>query len=147
MLKAARRMTEVNEERDFFESLKEYGFKDDMGHPLEMCAELKEIEHAIRQDHAKRMTAIAPGVRLGDHIQVHGRTLVVDLWYPRSDDEFNAVQVGLCDVRASDDLLIEYDFDRDGWVIKQEAGKAPDTQWQEVYFAQAWALEPEGSDD
>lgn len=74
-----------------------------------------------------------------------GRTIVVDLEYPRQPDEFNSVEVGLIDVRAADSIRITYDFDRDGWSISQAARFAwnaddeecnPD--WQEVTFVQAW---------
>jgi hypothetical protein len=42
------------------------------------------------------------------------------------------------DVRAANNLVIEYDFDRDGWSIGQ-----PDDEGEvhEVAFAEAWAVE------
>lgn len=43
----------------------------------------------------------------------------VELMYPRSEGNVKVVEVGLCDVRAADSIRIEYDFDRDGWSIKQ----------------------------
>jgi len=47
-------------------------------------------------------------------------------------------------VRAADSILIEYDFDRDGYSIKQAStfrGDVPgfDQDWQEVAFIKAWA--------
>jgi hypothetical protein len=52
------------------------------------------------------------------------------------------------DVRAADDILIEYDFERDGYVIKQASkfvwdadDPVCDQDWQEVAFVQAWARE------
>lgn len=80
--------------------------------------------------------------------RVYGRTLSLDLFYPREPDLINEIQIGLCDVRAADSLRISYDFARDGWVIRQQEslgkGKDPDEgEWREVYFAEAWALERE----
>ena len=74
--------------------------------------------------------------------------LLVELWYPRNDDERRFVQVGLCCVRAADDIQIEYDFDRDGWVIRQQGGveipggieHVENEPWVEVAFVQAWGL-------
>jgi hypothetical protein len=70
----------------------------------------------------------------------------VELQYPRCEDgRPTAVEINLCDVRAADGLLISYDFDRDGWVVKQasrfewEAGDTVcDPGWKEVAFVQAW---------
>ena len=47
----------------------------------------------------------------------------VDLWYPRiadgrTPDEATSVRVRLMDARAADDLVIDYDFDRDGYRIR-----------------------------
>ena len=73
-------------------------------------------------------------------------TARVELFYPRVDGNARAVEVGLTDVRAADSLRIEYDFERDGWSIKQaskfgwDAGDTVcDPDWQEVAFVQAWA--------
>lgn len=70
----------------------------------------------------------------------------LDLFYPRVEGNATAVEVGLMDVRAADSIRIEYDFDRDGWVIKQAStfswdadDKVRDPDWQEVAFVQAWA--------
>lgn len=76
-----------------------------------------------------------------------GRTLSVDLMYPRVNGNVDVIEVGLCDVRAADSIQVSYDFDRDGWVIKQaskfewEAGQEPDSGWKEVAFIQAWGQE------
>lgn len=70
--------------------------------------------------------------------------LHVDLWYPRVTEgrAVREVQVGLMDVRAADDIRISYDFDRDGWVIKQQPELDEDAEdeapWIEVAFVQAW---------
>ncbi len=80
---------------------------------------------------------------------IHNGRLSADMWYPRIADgphRIREVEVGLSDVRAADSILISYDFDRDGYVIKQAStfsGDEPDydEDWQEVAFVQAWARE------
>jgi hypothetical protein len=57
-----------------------------------------------------------------------------ELWYPRNDDQVKTLTVSLVDVRAADDLVVGYDFDRDGWVIAR--GDEPK---KEVAFVSAWA--------
>lgn len=62
-------------------------------------------------------------------------TVEVELWYPKLHP-VKFVQVGLMDVRATDNIRISYDYDRDGWKIGQ-ASDDPD-DWQEVAFVQAF---------
>lgn len=69
----------------------------------------------------------------------------VGLFYPRVEGHANKLRIGLSDVRAADDILIEYDFDRDGWSIKQASvfqwdvdDEVCDPDWQEAAFVQAW---------
>jgi len=71
----------------------------------------------------------------------------IDINYPRHN-RLKYVHVGLCCVRAAEDILIGYDFDRDGWVIHQQKhtqleGGCCETLdgWHEVAFVQAWQLE------
>jgi len=64
------------------------------------------------------------------------------LWYPRNPGEDRVIRVSLYDVRAADDLLIGYDFERDGWTIARD--DEPD---REVAFIRAWADLGETSDD
>lgn len=82
----------------------------------------------------------------------------VEMMYPdiyeKSPANRGTVTLGLCHVRAADDIRISYESDRDGWVIEQaskftiEEGEDPDWDWQEVAFIQAWARErPSPSDD
>ena len=67
------------------------------------------------------------------------------LEYPRCRKEDHII-VELMDIRAADSLRIEYDFERDGWVIKQArrcswADDEPiDEQWTEVAFIDSWAI-------
>lgn len=80
------------------------------------------------------------------------RLAIVDLWYPRCEGPRVAeVEVGLMDVRAADSIRITYDFERDGYSIKQAANfsweaddEAHDEDWQEVAFVKAWAREKPG---
>jgi hypothetical protein len=78
--------------------------------------------------------------------RVYGDTVYFDLWYPRSKDRPTYLQLGLADVRVSDDIRISYDFERDGWKIEQSSGwddvEGTDGDWQEVAFVQAWGRYP-----
>ena len=72
----------------------------------------------------------------------------VQLWYPRSDGNAKEIEIELSDTRAADSIKISYDFDRDGWVIKQASifsweadDNVCDPDWQEVAFIKAWARE------
>lgn len=93
-----------------------------------------------------------------------GERLHVPLWCPRTEDPertFNhpiSVEIDLVCVRAADSIRIEYDFERDGYSIKQaskfewaEDDEVQDPDWQEVAFVGAWArderrkISPEGA--
>lgn len=74
----------------------------------------------------------------------------VDLWYPRNEDSpIKRIRITLMDVRAANNLVIDYDFDRDGWRIQmptvhqwtaeQVAAGEDDDRLQEVAFVPAWA--------
>lgn len=83
--------------------------------------------------------------------------LGVDMWYPRlgvkdgQPREFDhpvSVEVGLSDVRAADSIRVEYDFERDGYSVKQASkfswsadDEKCDEDWREVAFVQSWARE------
>jgi hypothetical protein len=82
-----------------------------------------------------------------DSLVVRDDTATIELWYPRNSP-VKAIEIGLMDVRAADSIRVEYDFERDGWVIKQasrfsweEDDTVCDPDWQEVAFVQAWARE------
>lgn len=75
----------------------------------------------------------------------------VELFYPRNEKSADTIEVGLCDIRSADNIRIQYDFERDGWVIYQEisvehgdfsTSKDPE-EWVEVSFVQAWANQKE----
>lgn len=84
-------------------------------------------------------------------IKVFETTMSVELWYPRAaPGSIDTIEVGLCDVRAADSIRISYDFERDGYAIKQastfqweQGDTVCDADWQEVAFVQAWAREKE----
>ena len=53
----------------------------------------------------------------------HSHVAVIDLQYPRnSPPRVTTLEVGLEDVRAADSIQVSYDFDRDGWIVKQAGG-------------------------
>jgi hypothetical protein len=94
-----------------------------------------------------------PKVRIGDHVIGQGKTLSVCLWYPRSDNEFNEVEIDLVDVRAADSIRVTYDFDKDGWSITQGSynKSTPEVgpiDWKEVAFVPAWGreIDPKGNE-
>ncbi len=85
--------------------------------------------------------------RAGDY-KGHGTAAI---WYPNVEGNRDHVLVELMSVRSADDLRIEYDFERDGYVIKQarwgswqtkEQADMPAAEgWEEVAFIQAWGRE------
>ena len=72
-----------------------------------------------------------------------------ELWYPRNPGNRDVVHVSLIDVRAADDLIISYDFDRDGWRIGMDRTRYTPglmevvTENEEVAFIPAWNETPE----
>ena len=87
--------------------------------------------------------------RVVEDVSFCGDRANINLWYPRIST-VKAIEVGLVDVRAADNIRISYDFDRDGWKIEQAAvfefdadDDVCDEDWQEVAFVQAWGREAE----
>ncbi len=80
----------------------------------------------------------------GEYFGIRDRTLTVELFYPRQDDEPNGIEIDLVDVRASDGIRVRYDFDRDGWVIEQPTRfewklyEQVDFGWKESAFVPSW---------
>lgn len=73
----------------------------------------------------------------------------IEIDYPRSN-KINTVEIGLCEVRAADDIRVKYDFERDGWVILQPRVYHPQIgenaydykeEWIESAFCPAWKYE------
>ena len=78
----------------------------------------------------------------------------VELWYPGVEGNFNAIEIDLICVRASDGILVEYDFDRDGWVISQptvlewEVGDEKcDPCYKEAAFVRSWQLNEDAKNE
>jgi hypothetical protein len=75
-------------------------------------------------------------------------TVTVELAYPRTN-KIKFIEVGLCDVRATDNIRISFDFERSGWKIEQpyineiqKSGYIDATiAWKEVGFYPNWNLE------
>ena len=74
-----------------------------------------------------------------------GRSIRVDLEYPRMEDKKDFVLLQLMDVRAANALIISYDFDRDGWVIASNLYDPDIDAWidqpdipREVSFVPSW---------
>lgn len=111
-------------------------------------ADVKAELDALEAGEAKR----AQEARLFE-AKLYGDTVLVELFYPRSEGHPKFVEVGICDVRANDGVRLSYDFDEDGFRVEQptaravflpDAGEAgevhePDA-WTQVFFAQSWAL-------
>jgi hypothetical protein len=84
--------------------------------------------------------------RCGALVAAHniGDTIHLDLWHPREEGAPSKLELGLVDDHPVDSLLVEYDFDRDGWSIRQASqfpGPVDDThglEWAEVAFVKAW---------
>lgn len=104
------------------------------------------------KDDAKKAVIIQEAVVYGDELHI-------DLFYPGGHEpgcgEPKSVVLGLCDVRAADDIRLSYDFERDGWKIEQAScfvwGEDDETNcdpdWQEVAFVQAWARDKRNEED
>lgn len=81
------------------------------------------------------------------------KELEINLYYPRVGENPNKIAINLVDVRCSDGIKIEYDFDRDGWVIYQQSGTFHDGwsedngDWVEVSFAQSWTRYKESTEE
>lgn len=54
--------------------------------------------------------------------RLRGTSLEVNMWYPgvKGPGTISEVRVGIVDTRAADDIVVRYDFDRDGYVVLQE---------------------------
>lgn len=66
--------------------------------------------------------------------------IAVDLWYPRREERYKSIRISLMDVRAANDILISYDFDRDGWVITSDL---TDPRSVDEYTKEEWDALPE----
>lgn len=72
-------------------------------------------------------------------------TIHAELYYPRVEGARKKVTVGMTDTRVAQDLTIQFDFVRDGWVITREVLKVDNAaghfegtgEWVEVAFIPA----------
>lgn len=72
----------------------------------------------------------------------------IEWMYPGIYDKKSYLTLGLCHTRSADDIRINYDSERDGWIIEQASvfewdcdDEICDPDWKEVAFIQAWARE------
>lgn len=73
----------------------------------------------------------------------NGSTISFDLFYPGVDENPKFLLLGLCHVRAADNLRISYDFDRGGWKIEQFVcfdKYKENGQWEEKAFLRPWQI-------
>ena len=79
-------------------------------------------------------------------------TIVAEFLYPRNN-QIKFIEVGMCDVRATDNIRISFDFERSGWKIEQpyinekDMGsyiEASEDTWEEVGFFPNWNLKEKG---
>lgn len=81
------------------------------------------------------------------HIRRNGDTLSVEMTYPQiTKSGVTKIFIDQESVRATDGIRLQYDYDRDGWIIEQQSrfgfradDKVQDPDWQEVVFVQSWA--------
>ena len=82
-----------------------------------------------------------------DDARAVGDSLNLNLWYPGLDtNPIKRIQIGLMDVRSSDDIRVSYDYARNGWLIEQPSKSEWDSSdavcdqcWVEVAFCEAWS--------
>lgn len=129
----------ICQHRDLLRRVREHDLTG--GHSLTNRSLAREVDAAIDQERA----GDEPGPLNKLTFDGEGG-MRTDLWYPRSDGSAHTLTLGLVDVRSADDIRISYDFDRDGWVIKQASvfewardDDVRDGDFQEVAFVQAWA--------
>ncbi len=86
-------------------------------------------------------------VEVEDMIEEEAMHIEID--YPRNN-KVNTIEIGLCDVRAADDIRIRFDFERNGWVILQprsfyneieDSSYEHCEEWIESAFCPAWKYE------
>lgn len=86
---------------------------------------------------------------MADTIRVNLNRIIktIELEYPRSEGNVNAIEIELMSVRAANSILVEFDFDRNGWKVsmatknswtEEEAAGGCDPGYEEVAFINAW---------
>lgn len=85
----------------------------------------------------------------GYRFNIRGDKAVFDFIYPRQGNRPIKIEVGLEDVRAADSMEIEFDFERNGYVIRMDETKDGDgmmdtiSEKVEVAFIPAWNIKDE----
>ena len=85
----------------------------------------------------------------GYRFLIRGDKAVFDFIYPRQGNRPTKIEVGLEDVRAADTIEIEFDFDRNGYVIRMDETKDGDGMMEtlqekiEVAFIPSWNIREE----
>ena len=92
---------------------------------------LKELTQAIKNNKV--------------NVEIWGNILMTEFSYPRVEkDKIQKIQIGLEDVRAADSIEVEFDFERDGYIIRMDKTKNFDSmaevikEKEEVAFIPAW---------
>jgi len=76
-------------------------------------------------------------MKIKDRARIYKNKIEVDLFYP-TIDIIQAIEIDLIDVRKAYPIRIEYDFDRNGWMIKQTIGQQDGIDvWEEAAFITA----------
>ena len=66
--------------------------------------------------------------------------IAVDLWYPKVENRYKSIRISLMDVRAANDIVVSYDFERDGWVVMSDL---TDPRSSDEYTDEEWDALPE----
>ena len=89
----------------------------------------------------------------GISVMERNNTIVAEFLYPRNN-QIKFIEVGMCDVRTTDNIRISFDFERSGWKIEQsyineiqmkDYIDASQNIWEEVGFFPNWNLEEKGT--
>lgn len=84
-----------------------------------------------------------------DVLQVGENVVEVDINYPRNSP-IDTIEIELFDMRAADALRVQYDYERDGWVMSQprqyyvplgDDSFDLEIEWIESAFCPAWKYE------
>lgn len=86
-------------------------------------------------------------MKLDQLVKRYGPEIHVDLWYPEVTDECKVVEIDLMCVRASNSLRVQFDHERNGFVLTMEeflahtseCSKLKEPTYVEVGFVPAWA--------
>lgn len=151
-----------NEQQEEFVKYLQEQMSSALGVPEQFLSPLqknKPVFDKINQKEEKGLTNLEDETCKVDNIEIWNsaiepNVLNCDIFYPkvRSVNKIDTIQIGLVDVRAADDIQIHYDYDRDGWVVRQSRDFHPKIdehsaglaeEWFEAAFIPAWQFELE----